>query len=169
MGVSDLNVQIQLEGAAAFQRALSELGKKEADKIRRAAITKETKDMEQTARSLASRDQGAPQGPDRSDSPKATRRNHPAATGREQGQGLRTRPRIQLTEEPRSYHRVRPATFLHAGKGSRREAILGPDSRNKGRPLSHSDRRKTSPRTGQATGRSDAQVTPTPAPQTRKD
>tara|TARA_R100001440_G_scaffold22980_4_gene37443 strand:+ start:6333 stop:6854 length:522 start_codon:yes stop_codon:yes gene_type:complete len=59
MGVSDLNVQIQLEGAAAFQRALSELGKKEADKIRRAAITKETKEMEQTARSLASRDQGA--------------------------------------------------------------------------------------------------------------
>ena len=59
MGVSDLNVQIQLEGAAAFQRALSELGKKEADKIRRAAITKETKEMEQTARSLASRDEGA--------------------------------------------------------------------------------------------------------------
>jgi hypothetical protein len=59
MGVSDLNVQIQLEGAAAFQRALSELGKTEADKIRRAAITKETKDMEQTARSLASRDEGA--------------------------------------------------------------------------------------------------------------
>ena len=59
MGVSDLDVKIQLEGAAAFQRALSELGKTEADKIRRAAITKETKDMEQTARSLASRDEGA--------------------------------------------------------------------------------------------------------------
>ncbi len=45
MGVADLNVQIQLEGAAAFQRALSELGKKEADKIRRAAITKARKNL----------------------------------------------------------------------------------------------------------------------------
>jgi len=59
MGVSDLNVSFQLEGGDAFQRVLTELGKKEAEKIRRAAITKETKDMEQTARSLASRDEGA--------------------------------------------------------------------------------------------------------------
>lgn len=59
MGVSGLNVELKLEGAAAFQRALSEFGKKEAEKIRRAAITKETKDMEQTARSLAPRDEGA--------------------------------------------------------------------------------------------------------------
>jgi hypothetical protein len=48
-----------MEGGDAFQRVLTELGKKEAEKIRRAAITKETKDMEQTARSLASRDEGA--------------------------------------------------------------------------------------------------------------
>lgn len=54
-----LNVSIELEGALALQRAFKELGKKEADKIRRAAITKETKDMEQTARSLAPRDEGA--------------------------------------------------------------------------------------------------------------
>ncbi len=54
-----LNVSIELEGALALQRALKELGKKEADKIRRAALTKETKDMEQTARSLAPRDEGA--------------------------------------------------------------------------------------------------------------
>lgn len=59
MGVSDLNVSFQLEGGDAFQRVLTELGKKEAEKIRRAAITKETKDMEQTAKSLASRDEGA--------------------------------------------------------------------------------------------------------------
>lgn len=59
MGVSDLNVSIKLQGADAFQRALRELGKVEAEKIRRAAITKETKDMEQTARSLAPRDEGA--------------------------------------------------------------------------------------------------------------
>lgn len=54
-----LNVSIELEGAIALQRAFKELGEKEAEKIRRAAITKETKDMEQTARSLAPRDQGA--------------------------------------------------------------------------------------------------------------